>query len=30
MKLCYDVRNDCCIGMIREKFYAFRYVPNPK
>jgi hypothetical protein len=27
-KLCYDVDHDCFIGMIREKFYAFRYVPG--
>jgi hypothetical protein len=27
MKLCYDSHHDCLIGMIREKFYAFRYVP---
>jgi hypothetical protein len=28
MKLCYDAQNDCFIGMIRERFYAFRYVPE--
>jgi hypothetical protein len=27
MKLCYDAEHDCLIGMVREKFYAFRYVP---
>jgi hypothetical protein len=27
MKLCYDPQHDCLIGMIRERFYAFRYVP---
>jgi hypothetical protein len=27
-KLCYDPDHDCCIGMIRDKFYAFRYVPG--
>src|SRR5262249_18315613 len=27
MKLCYDSHNDCFVGMIREKFYAFRHVP---
>jgi hypothetical protein len=28
MKLCYDAQHDCFIGMIRDKFYAFRYVPD--
>jgi hypothetical protein len=28
MKLCYDARDDCFIGMDRDKFYAFRYVPE--
>jgi hypothetical protein len=28
MKLCYDTHHDCFIGMIRERFYAFRYVPG--
>jgi hypothetical protein len=27
MKLCYDARHDCFIGMISDKFYAFRYEP---
>jgi hypothetical protein len=27
MKLCYDTEHDCLIGMIRDKFYAFRYEP---
>jgi hypothetical protein len=27
MKLCYDPHNDCLIGMIGEKLFAFRYVP---
>jgi hypothetical protein len=27
MKLCYDSHNDCLIGMIGEKLFAFRYVP---
>jgi hypothetical protein len=27
MKLCYDVSHDCLIGMINDKFYAFRYAP---
>jgi hypothetical protein len=27
MKLCYDSHNDCLIGMIRDKSYAFRYEP---
>ena len=26
MKLCYDSHNDCLIGMVNEKFFAFRYV----
>jgi hypothetical protein len=26
-KLCYDSQHDCSIGMIGDKFYAFRYVP---
>jgi hypothetical protein len=28
MKLCYDSHNDCFIGMIRDKFFAFRGVSN--
>jgi hypothetical protein len=28
MKLCYDARDDCFIGMDRDRFYAFRYVPE--
>jgi hypothetical protein len=28
MKLCYDAQDDCFIGMIRDKFYAFRYLPD--
>jgi hypothetical protein len=28
MKLVYDSHNDCFIGMVRDKFYAFRYVPE--
>ena len=27
MKLCYDSHDDCLIGMIREKLFAFRHVP---
>jgi hypothetical protein len=27
MQLCYDAHDDCFIGKIREKFYAFRYEP---
>jgi hypothetical protein len=27
MKLCYDSRHDCFIGMIGDKLYAFRYEP---
>jgi hypothetical protein len=27
MKLCYNSDRDCLIGMVGEKFYAFRYVP---
>jgi hypothetical protein len=27
MQLCYDAHNDCLIGKIRERFYAFRYEP---
>jgi hypothetical protein len=27
MKLCYDSHNDCLIGMIGEKFFAFRFAP---
>jgi hypothetical protein len=26
-KLCYDSQHDCFIGMIGDKFYAFRYLP---
>jgi hypothetical protein len=29
MQLCYDPDDDCFIGKIREKFYAFRYEPAP-
>jgi hypothetical protein len=25
--VCYDSQDDCLIGMIGDKFYAFRYVP---
>jgi hypothetical protein len=28
MKLCYDAHDDCLIGMIRDKFFAFRYRPE--
>jgi hypothetical protein len=28
MKLCYDAHDDCFVGMVREKFFAFRYVPT--
>jgi hypothetical protein len=28
MKLCYDAEHNCFIGMIREKFFAFRFVPQ--
>jgi len=28
MKLCYDRQHHCLIGMVNEKFFAFRYVPN--
>jgi hypothetical protein len=24
MKLCYDAHHDCLIGMVNDKFYAFR------
>lgn len=27
MKMCYDSQHDCFIGMIGDKFYAFRYDP---
>jgi hypothetical protein len=27
MQLCYDSHNDCLIGKIGDKFYAFRYEP---
>ena len=27
MKLCYHSHNDCLIGMVNEKFFAFRYTP---
>ncbi len=27
-KICYDPDHDCLIGMIRDKFYAFHYVPG--
>jgi hypothetical protein len=27
MKLCYDAHHDCFVSMVRDKFYAFRYVP---
>jgi hypothetical protein len=27
IKLCHDTERDCFVGMIRDKFYAFRYVP---
>jgi hypothetical protein len=29
MRLCYDAHHDCLIGLVGEKFYAFRYVPGP-
>jgi len=28
MKLCYDSRHDCLIGMVNENFFAFRHVPE--
>jgi hypothetical protein len=28
MKLCYDSHNDCLIGMIGDKLYAFRHEPG--
>jgi hypothetical protein len=28
MRLCYDSDRDCFIGMVRDRFYAFRYVPE--
>lgn len=27
MLLCYDSHNDCLIGKVRDRFYAFRYAP---
>jgi hypothetical protein len=27
MKLCYDTHRDCFIGMVGDRFYAFRYLP---
>jgi hypothetical protein len=30
MMLCYDAANDCFIGKIRDKFFAFRYEPSPR
>jgi len=27
MQLCYDAHNDCLIGKVNEKFFAFRYLP---
>jgi hypothetical protein len=27
MKLCYDAHHDCFIGMIGDRFYAFRHEP---
>jgi hypothetical protein len=29
MRLCYDAEHDCLIGLVGEKFYAFRYAPGP-
>jgi hypothetical protein len=26
-KLCYDTQDDCFIGMIGDRFFAFRYMP---
>jgi hypothetical protein len=28
MQLCYDSHDDCLIGKVREKFFAFRYEPG--
>ena len=28
LQLCYDSHNDCLIGKVNEKFFAFRYVPE--
>ena len=28
MKLCYSSHHDCFIGMVNEKFFAFRHVPG--
>lgn len=27
MQLCYDSHDDCLIGKVNDRFYAFRYVP---
>ena len=27
MQLCYDSTNDCLIGKVNDKFFAFRYEP---
>jgi hypothetical protein len=29
MQVCYDSRHDCVIGKVNDKFYAFRYAPEP-
>jgi hypothetical protein len=29
MKMCYDAHDDCLVGMIGDKFFAFRYVADP-
>ena len=27
MMLCYDSHNDCLVGTVHEKWYAFQYEP---
>jgi hypothetical protein len=29
MKMCYDADHDCLVGMIGDKFFAFRYAADP-
>jgi hypothetical protein len=29
MRLCYDAEHDCLIGLVGDRFYAFRYGPGP-
>ena len=26
MQMCYDAHDDCLIGKVNDKFFAFRYV----